>query len=278
MVDPPKSKALFPSHLSKHHRHRPEHIYSLLQSQLSWTKVDSLEGVSDSGPLCMPTYMGTSMQARTDLQQQSAMNAYALRRHPEESGRIPISMLLTPSPETPPCRPAVHPHRADSRSSSSSTSDSRRDSSIITTSSYGKSPTMDTILNVSTPRNPYASSRHYSSPEMDVYPLPPETLDIGRRPRAPRPSYSEEQKFFIMYTRIVRDLSWPEIEDEFERFFGSRSKGGLTSVYYRVRRDWGLLEVLKSGANSYAADCREVERRAMNFSAEFLSQIGYLVG
>lgn len=80
-----------------------------------------------------------------------------------------------------------------------------------------------------------------------------------------------------MYTRIVRDLSWPEIEDEFYRFFGSRSKGGLTSVYYRVRRDWGMLEVLKSGANSYAADCKEVERRAMNFSAEFLGQIGYLI-
>lgn len=148
---------------------------------------------------------------------------------------------------------------------------------MTTSSSYSKSPTMDTILNGSTPRNPYASSRPYGSPEMDAYPLPPETLDIGRRPRAPRPSYSEEQKFFIMYTRIVRDLSWPEIEDEFERFFGSRSKGGLTSVYYRVRRDWGLLEVLKSGANSYAADCKEVERRAMNFSAEFLGQIGYLL-
>lgn len=97
-----------------------------------------------------------------------------------------------------------------------------------------------------------------------------------RRPRAPRPSYSEEQKFFIMYARIIRDNTWPEIEDRFEKLFGTRTKGGLTSVYYRVRREWGLMEVLKSGPGSYAADCREVEQRAMNFSREYLSQIGYL--
>ena len=97
-----------------------------------------------------------------------------------------------------------------------------------------------------------------------------------RRPRAPRPSYSEEQKFFIMYARIIRDNTWPEIEDRFEKLFGTRTKGGLTSVYYRIRREWGLMEVLKSGPGSYAADCREVEQRAMNFSREFLSQIGYL--
>lgn len=97
-----------------------------------------------------------------------------------------------------------------------------------------------------------------------------------RRPRAPRPSYSEEQKFFIMYARIIRDNTWPEIEDRFEKLFGTRTKGGLTSVYYRVRREWGLMEVLKSGPGSYAADCREVEQRATNFSREYLSQIGYL--
>lgn len=101
---------------------------------------------------------------------------------------------------------------------------------------------------------------------------------IDRKPRAPRPSYSEEQKFFIMYSRIMRDNTWPEIEDRFEKLFGQRSKGGLTSVYYRVRREWGLMEVLKSGPGSYAADCREVEQRAGHFSAEFLAQIGYLSG
>lgn len=102
------------------------------------------------------------------------------------------------------------------------------------------------------------------------------TDPMSRRPRAPRPSYSEEQKFFIMYARIMRDQSWPEIEDKFAEIFGQRSKGGLTSVYYRARRDWGLAEVLKSGPGTFSSDCREVEQRATNFSKPFLIQIGYL--
>lgn len=61
---------------------------------------------------------------------------------------------------------------------------------------------------------------------------------LSKPPRAPRPAYSEEQKFYIMFARILRGRSWPEIERDFARLFGQRisqrSKGGLTSVYYRV--------------------------------------------
>lgn len=64
-------------------------------------------------------------------------------------------------------------------------------------------------------------------------------------PRPPRPSYNEEQRFCIMYLRIVRDKSWPEIEDKFAELFNTRSKGGLTSVYYRIRKSWGLKDVLR---------------------------------
>lgn len=99
---------------------------------------------------------------------------------------------------------------------------------------------------------------------------------VARTPRAPRTSYSEEQKFFIMYARVVKDHTWPEIEDQFNAIFGFRTKGALTSVYYRVRKDWGLTEVLKTGPGSYVADCKEVERRARKFSASFLVEIGYL--
>ncbi|CAK3998744.1 Hypothetical predicted protein [Lecanosticta acicola] len=74
----------------------------------------------------------------------------------------------------------------------------------------------------------------------------------------------------------MQDHSWPEVEEQFAEIFGQRTKGGLTSVYYRVRKDWGLAEVLKSGPGSVAEDCRAVETRALNFSAEFLRQIGYL--
>jgi hypothetical protein len=58
---------------------------------------------------------------------------------------------------------------------------------------------------------------------------------LQRVPRRPRPSYTEEQKFFIMYHRIIRKLSWSEIEAKFVAFFNIRTKDGLTSVYYRLR-------------------------------------------
>ena len=108
-----------------------------------------------------------------------------------------------------------------------------------------------------------------------------EGLDSMRTPRPPRPSYGEEQKFFIMYLRIIMDKSWPEIEDRFTRTFGQRStqrsKGGLTSVYYRIRKGWGLEEVLKTGSETLASDKLAVHRRARNFSTDFLASIGYLI-
>lgn len=65
---------------------------------------------------------------------------------------------------------------------------------------------------------------------------------LERINRRPRPSYTEEQKFFIMYHRIIRKLSWPKIETKFAAFFNIRTKDGLTSVYYRLRKDWGMKE------------------------------------
>lgn len=50
-----------------------------------------------------------------------------------------------------------------------------------------------------------------------------------RRPT--RPSYNEEQKFFVVYYRVIKGFSWPEIEDKFASFFSLRTKDGLTSVY-----------------------------------------------
>ncbi|KAK5702542.1 hypothetical protein LTR97_003487 [Elasticomyces elasticus] len=100
--------------------------------------------------------------------------------------------------------------------------------------------------------------------------------------RAPRPSYSEEQRFFIMYTRVVLCWSWQDIELGYGRLFGqdavglrSRSRGGLTSVYYRIRRRWGLEEVLKTAPETSQADKLEVQRRANWLQPDFLMQIGY---
>lgn len=95
--------------------------------------------------------------------------------------------------------------------------------------------------------------------------------------RDPRPSYSEEQKFFIMWARIVQEKGWTEIEDEFARIFNQRTKGGLTSVYYRIRKSWKLRDVLNNDPGSSDADRQAVATRALNFSRAFLRDIGYAI-
>jgi hypothetical protein len=96
-----------------------------------------------------------------------------------------------------------------------------------------------------------------------------------RIPRPARSAYTEEQKFFIMYCRVVQELSWPEIEDKFADFFHLRTKDGLTSVYYRIRKDWDLKEVLKTSPSS--KDDREtVKEKAGYFQEEFLGKIRYV--
>lgn len=92
--------------------------------------------------------------------------------------------------------------------------------------------------------------------------------------RTTRTAYTEEQKFFIMYNRIIKELSWPEIEDKFEDRFDSRSGNGLTSVYYRGRKDWGMGKVLKTKAGS-SSDRIKLEARATYFSKDFLEKLGY---
>lgn len=51
------------------------------------------------------------------------------------------------------------------------------------------------------------------------------TLVAKSSSRDPRPSYTEEQKFFIMWARIVQEKGWADIEDEFTRVFNQRTKG-----------------------------------------------------
>lgn len=123
----------------------------------------------------------------------------------------------------------------------------------------------------------------------------------GRRTAAPdagkvrtRPVYTEEQKFFIMYARIILDKSWVDIEGQFAANFAHRSKDGITSMYYRIRKNWcarpyhtllsldadrscchrGLKDILKTGPDSYLEDKQTVLERASYFSEEFLVGIG----
>jgi hypothetical protein len=59
-------------------------------------------------------------------------------------------------------------------------------------------------------------------------------------PRPLRLPHTEEQKFFIMYHRIIKELSWSEIKDKYASSFDSRSEDGLTSGYYRIRDSWNM--------------------------------------
>jgi hypothetical protein len=77
-----------------------------------------------------------------------------------------------------------------------------------------------------------------------------------------------------MYYRIIRELSWLEIQNEFKRFFNLRTKDGLTSVYYRIRKTWSMDKVL--GTETSAMSARDVvESKASNFSRDFLEKLGY---
>jgi hypothetical protein len=80
--------------------------------------------------------------------------------------------------------------------------------------------------------------------------------------------------FYIMYYRIVRELSWPDIEGEFASFFNLRTKDAFTSAYYRIRKMWGMNKVLDTELHSMS-DCNRVESEASHFSREFLMDLGY---
>lgn len=101
---------------------------------------------------------------------------------------------------------------------------------------------------------------------------------VRRVPRPARPSYSQEQKFFIMYHRAVKEESWEEIEELFRDFFGLRTRDGLNSVYYRIRQNWGMKPVLGSCAEDSETDRLKVEEMAKMLSPDFLQNIGYRLG
>lgn len=97
--------------------------------------------------------------------------------------------------------------------------------------------------------------------------------DGGREPRA---AYSDQEQFFIMYSRIVEERDWRRIEDDFERIFGQRRpKDGLTAVYYRIRKSWGMPQVLQSAPERYREDVEKVHARSKQYSNDFLRRIGY---
>lgn len=118
------------------------------------------------------------------------------------------------------------------------------------------------------------------TPEVPLVPIKPRPdtsrviEPVPRVPRPGRPSYSQEQKFFIMYHRVIMRKSWEELGELFREFFGLRTKDGLNSVYYRMRRERGMKQVLDSCAEDSEADRVKVEEMATMVSRDFLQRIG----
>lgn len=123
-------------------------------------------------------------------------------------------------------------------------------------------------------RSEMLCTHHSTIPRVQSTTLLAPTEVPQRPPRLARPSYTEEQKFFIMYYRVVRKLPWPEIENKFASFYNMRTRDGLTAVYYRTRKEWGMEAVLKNKSRS-SADGSKVEYRANHFSEDFLAELGY---
>ena len=75
-----------------------------------------------------------------------------------------------------------------------------------TASNSSPSPTM--------PGRTYAiQTYHEAGPRVQLMAKPTPTQSSQRVPRAARLPYTEEQKFFIMYQRIIRELSWPSTRE-----------------------------------------------------------------
>jgi hypothetical protein len=131
-------------------------------------------------------------------------------------------------------------------------------------------PTLST-----TPGSSKAVYKYWGAdPRIQTTDQPTSTQSPRQAPRPQRLPYTEEQKFSIIYHRIIKELSWPEIKDKCTSFFGSRSEDGLTSVYYRIRGSWNMGDVLKSNSNS-VGERSKVEARANYFSRDFLDKLGY---
>jgi hypothetical protein len=90
--------------------------------------------------------------------------------------------------------------------------------------------------------------------------------------RLARPWYTKEQKFFIVYSRVVRSLDWNQIEHDFKAAYRSRAVRGLNSVYYRMRKEWDIGKV-KDECASRDKDKAIVLRQALRSPEELLRSI-----
>lgn len=87
----------------------------------------------------------------------------------------------------------------------------------------------------------------------------------SKRARSSRLAYTQEEKLFIMYARVLRKVEWIDISNTFEISFGYKNTSdtisGLRSIYYRTRREWGMDYVTRTGSAGVQSDIRIVSAK-----------------
>lgn len=87
----------------------------------------------------------------------------------------------------------------------------------------------------------------------------------NKRARSSRLTYTQEEKLFIMYARVLRKVEWIDISNTFEISFGGKNTNdtisSLRSIYYRTRREWGMDYVTRTGPAGVQSDIRIVSAK-----------------
>ncbi|KAF2228910.1 hypothetical protein EV356DRAFT_34590 [Viridothelium virens] len=93
--------------------------------------------------------------------------------------------------------------------------------------------------------------------------------------REERHEYTEEEEFAIMYWKIVLGMEWRTITNRMNIRYPqkSRSAGGLSSKYYRIREKWGLSGARVSGEEKSPEDVSKVLERAREFDDELIRSL-----
>ncbi|KAI9711973.1 MAG: hypothetical protein M1820_001681 [Bogoriella megaspora] len=94
--------------------------------------------------------------------------------------------------------------------------------------------------------------------------------------REERLEYTDEEEFAIMYMKVVLGLEWKAITERMNaRFPGrSRSNGGLSSKYYRIREKWDMSGARVGGGENGPRDVEKVSEIARRFDARFVASLG----
>lgn len=115
----------------------------------------------------------------------------------------------------------------------------------------------------------------YTSTQPAVYLQPASDYPKGKKHRSSGLRYSKEQDFFILHCRLVKNMDWKQVEDEFKERFGYRSKNSLNTHFASIRCKWGLSKG-GIGSENREKDKNTVLNRSSHLPKKFLTDIGFV--